>query len=109
MRGGQDRSLDAALETAVRELDAMRAHARTARGDARDSLLDRLRGVDAALVEAVSAGCSPETLRQLGDEADEELRPFRNRLPPDSYQKARIACVARLLRDRARIPALTYE
>ena len=109
LRGGQDRSLDAALETAVRELDAMRAQARTARGDARDSLLDRLRSLDAALVDAVSAGCPPETLRQLGDEADEELRPFRNRLPPESYQKARGACVARLLRDRARIPVLTYE
>ena len=108
LRGGQDRSLDEALDTTVRELDAMRTQARTARGDARDVLLDRLRGLDAALVEAVRADCVPEILQQLGDEADEELRPFRARLAPEAYQQARGACIERLLRDRARLPALIY-
>ena len=108
LRGGQDRSLDAALDTAVRELDAMRAQAKTARGDTRDVLIDRLRELDAALVEAVRGDCPPETLQQLGDEAEEELRPFLTRLTPEAYQQARSACIESLLRDRARLPALTY-
>jgi len=93
----------------VRELDAVRGKAKTVRGDAREILLDRLQELDASLIEAVRAQCGGETLEKLAAEADEELRPFRARMPPEAYQQSHRACVDRLLRDRARLPTIAYE
>ena len=109
LRGGEDRSLDSAIDAVVRELDAARAKAKTIRGDARDSLLDRLGQLDGSLIDAVRARCDAAALQQLAAEADEELQPFRSRMPAEAYQQAHCACVNRLLRDRARLPAIAYE
>ena len=109
LRAGEDRSLDAAIDAVVRELDAARAKAKTIRGDARDALLDRLRELDASLLDAVRAGCDAQAMQQLAAEADEELRPFRARMPAEAYQQSHRACVDRLLRERTRLPAIWYE
>jgi hypothetical protein len=109
LRAGEDRSLDSAVDAIVRELDASRAKAKTIRGDAREILLDRLQELDASLIEAVRAQCGAETLEKLAAEADEELRPFRGRMPSGAYQQSHRACVDRLLRDRARLPTIAYE
>ena len=109
LRAGDDRSLDAALDAVVRELDAARARAKTIRGDARDALLERLRALDASVIAAVRSQCDAVTLQRLEEEADEELRPFRSRMPAEAYQQSRRACVDRLLRDRARLPTIAYE
>jgi hypothetical protein len=109
LRAGEDRSLDSAVDAIVRELDASRAKAKTVRGDAREIVLDRLRELDASFIEAVRAQCGAETLEKLAAEADEELRPFRGRMPPEAYQQSHRACVDRLLRDRARLPTIAYE
>ena len=109
LRAGEDRSLDMAIDAIVRELDASRAKAKTVRGDAREILLDRLRELDASLIDTVRAQCNSAALQQLGAEADEELRPFRNRMPPEAYQQSHRACIDRLLRDRAGLPTISYE
>ena len=108
LRAGEDRSLDSAVDAIVRELDASRAQAKTVRGDTREILLDRLRELDTSLIEAVRAQCGAETLEKLAAEADEELRPFRGRMPSEAYQQSHRACVDRLLRDRARLPTIAY-
>jgi hypothetical protein len=109
LRAGEDRSIDSAVDAIVRELDAARPKAKTVRGDAREILLDRLRELDASLIEAVRAQYGDGTLQQLAAEADEELRPFRSRMSPETYQQSHRACVDRLLRDRARLPTIAYE
>jgi hypothetical protein len=109
LRAGEDRSLDSAVDAIVRELDASRAKAKTIRGDAREILLDRLQELDASLIEAVRAQCDTGTLQELEAEADEELRPFRGRMPSEAYEQSHRACVDRLLRDRARLPTIAYE
>ena len=109
LRAGADRSLDAAMDAAVQQLDAVRAQAKTARGDARDSLLARLTDIDAALLTALRARCDANTRQQLEAEADEELRPYRSRMPADAYAESRRAAVDRLLRHRARLPVIAYE
>jgi len=109
LRAGEDRSLAAPIDAVVRELDAARAKAKTIRGDARDALLDRLRELDASLLDAVRARCDAQAMQQLAAEADEELRPFRARMPAEAYQQSHRACVDRLLRERARLPAISYE
>jgi hypothetical protein len=109
LRVGNDRSLDPLLEEIVRELDAARARAKSTRGDARDALIERLRQLDATLIDGLRRESDDSTLRQLVAEADEELKPFRVRMPADAYQHAHRACVDRLLRERAALPTISYE
>jgi hypothetical protein len=108
-RGGPDRSIDAALDEIVRELDAARAGSKNLRGGQRDALLDRLRELDRQLIDAVRVAADDETLRRVTGEADEQLSPFRGRMPPDAYAQSQRACVERLLRDHARLPTLTFD
>ena len=109
LRAGADRSLDPLLEDIVRELDAARASAKSIRGDARDALIERLRQLDATLIDTLRREGDDGSLRQIAAEADEELKPFRVRMPADAYQQAHRACVDRLLRERANLPTISYE
>ena len=109
LRAGSERWLDPMLEEVVRELDAARAQAKTVRGDEREALIERLRQLDATLIAALRRQCDDRALRQFAAEADEELKPFRLRMPADAYQQAHRACVDRLLRERANLPAISYE
>ena len=109
LRAGSDRALDSALDDAVRELDAARAKSKSVRGEARDTLIERLQQLDASLIDALRRRLDARALQQLSDEADEELKPFRARMPADAYQQSHRACVDRLLRERAGLPTIAYE
>ena len=109
LRGGPDRTLDPILDTIIRELDAARSRARSIRGEARDAFVERLRQLDGSLIDALRHQCDDATLRQLHAEADDELKPFRVRMPAEAYQQAHRACVDRLLRERANLPTIAYE
>ena len=90
----------------MRELDAARATAKSIRGDARETLIDRLRQLDASLIDALRDRCDQPTLERLAAEADEELEPFRARMPAEAYQQSHRACVDRLMRERAGLPTI---
>ena len=109
LRGGEDRSLDPVLETIVRELDAARMGAKSLRGEARAAFVERLRALDETLIGAAREQCDVVTLQRLGSEADAELAPFRDRMPRDAFEQSRRACVDRLIRERARLPVVTYD
>ena len=109
LRGGEDRSLDSVLETIVRELDAARMAAKSLRGEARAAFVERLRTLDATLIAAARGQCDAATLERLGSEADAELAPFRDRMPRDAFDQSRRACIDRLIRERARLPVVTYD
>jgi len=109
LRAGSDRSLDPVFDDVVRELDAARATAKSIRGDAREALIDRLRQLDASLIDALRHRCDQPTLERLSAEADEELQPFRARMPAEAYQQSHQACVDRLLREQAGLPTIAYE
>jgi len=109
LRAGEDRSLDGVADAMVRELDAARASARQLRGDARQALLDRLRDLDRALLDAARAQLDAQTLEALGAEAARELAPFRDRLPQEAYDRSLGAALDRLVRERRRLPVITYE
>ena len=108
-RGGHARTIDPILDGIVRELDAARAAAKSIRGQAREALIDRLRQLDASLIDALKGECEEGALRQLAAEADDEMKPFRVRMPADAYQQAHRACIDRLLRERANLPTISYE
>jgi hypothetical protein len=109
LRAGDDRALAEDAESIARELDAARAGARSLRGDAREQLRARLRELDANLVAAARARCDATSLAQLGEDADAELAPFRDRMPREAYEQSRNASIDRLIRDRSRLPVIAFE
>jgi hypothetical protein len=108
VRGGADRSLDDTLDRLVRELDAARAGAKSLRGEARSTFIAWLESLDAQLIEAARAQCGSPALQQLEAEAEAELAPFRERMPREAYERSRRAAVDRLVRERRRLPVITY-
>ena len=109
LRGGEIRTLDPIIDDIVRELDVARAGAKGLRGDARAALLERLRALDGQLVQAARGTCDAATFRALGADADAELAPFRARMPQETYDRSREACIDRLLRERVKLPIIAFE
>jgi hypothetical protein len=109
LRAGSDRSLDDVLDAIVRELDTAQSGAKAIRGDARERLIERLRVLERALLQACRARVEPIAMAEIEGEADAELAPFRDRMPADAYQRSREACIDRIVRDRARLPILAFE
>ncbi len=109
LRGGADRRLDAVLDEIVREVDAARGGARNLRGDARAALVERLRVLDARLVQAARDLCDPATLQRVEADAERELAPFRPRMASEVYAQSRQLCVDRLIREQLRLPVVAFE
>ena len=76
---------------------------------AKKALLHRLRELDRRLIEAARTASDDDTLRRVIAEADEQLSPFRGRMPADAYAQSQQACIERLLREHARLPTLTFD
>ena len=110
-RSGARRSaaFDAALASAVRELDGLAADAKAARGDARAAIVERLAALDRRLLAAALRELDPATAADLRRETDAELAPFGNRMAPDARARAAEAAYARLVRETLGIPVITYE
>ena len=109
LRSGEDRRLDAVLDEIVREVDAARGRSKNLRGDARTALVERLRMLDARLVEAARDVCDTTTLQRLDSDADRELAPFRQRMPAEAYAQSKQLCVDRLIREHLRLPIIAFE
>jgi hypothetical protein len=109
LRAGEDRSLDATLDEIVYEIDLARSGATTIRGDARQTLLDRLRTLDRQLLDAAHAQCDGQTMDAIIAEADADLAPFRGRMAAETYEQSRRAAVDRLLRERRQLPIVAFE
>ena len=111
VRGGGARSatFGERVDGVVRELDRMMADARGARGDARVSLIEKLRGLDDELISAARAEATSDLMETLGREADGELAPFKQRMPQMEFERAHAAAFERLLRDAFGLPLLTYD
>jgi hypothetical protein len=109
LRAGEDRSLDSTLDAIVQEIDSARGGAKNLRGEARQSLLARLRDLDRRLLDAVHAQCDPETMSGLEAEADADLAPFRGRMTAEAYAQSRQAAIDRLLRERRKLPTVFLE
>jgi hypothetical protein len=100
---------DRVLEGVTRELSAFKDLPSPIRGDARERVIARLSELDRLMMDAVRAQLDDETLRAMHQEAAEELRPFRDRMPDAAYQRAVNAAVDSLLRDREKLPLLSFS
>ncbi|HEX6165100.1 MAG TPA: hypothetical protein VFZ31_17160, partial [Vicinamibacterales bacterium] len=95
-----------AFDKAVRGLDALRPEAARARGDARDELIRRITVIEEELAAAASAGLTAAERAALEREADQELAPFRSRMPEDAFRQSRRQAMQRLVRQHFGLPSL---
>ena len=99
---------DPLLDRLGAALDAARASARGLRGEARRALIERLDALDAELVGLARSVLDDQTRQALERAADEELAPFRERMPADAYRRALEAACDRLARERLGLPTLNF-
>ena len=97
------------LQHAIEEVTGLQSDARVLRGDARQAAIDRLAVLDAALVEAAREHLDRAALEDIGNEATRELEPFRARMSEEAHAAAVAACAIRIIRERARLPTVTFE
>ena len=100
---------DAVLEAITREAASFRDTPGPLRGETRERITVRLVELDRAMLDAARGHTDPETLARLRAEAAEQLRPFRERMPADTYQRAIDAAVDRLIREREQLPIVSFE
>jgi hypothetical protein len=98
---------DGLIDRISGELDAARATPGGMRGEARRALLDRLTALDAELLHVARAALDDQQRRRCEQDADEELSGFRDRMPAEAYQRARLALVDRLLREQLGLPVVS--
>ena len=99
-------ALGAALDAAVRALDALKPEAARARGEARDALLQRVEQIEETLTTAAFAALDADQQSAFETEAETELAPFRTRLSAEAYAQSRRAAVHRLARQHFGLPSL---
>ena len=98
--------LGAALDAAVRGLDALRPEASRARGEARDEVMRRVASIEEALAAAAVTALDPAKRSALEKEADAELEPFRARMADEAYRQSRRQALQRLVRQHFGLPSL---
>lgn len=99
-------AIGAALERAVRALDAIAPEAARARGEARDEILRKIAAINDELASAAVSALSDEDRRALEQEADAELSPFRPRMSDEAFRQSRGQALQRLVRDRFGLPSI---
>ena len=109
--GGGDHpvALETLIGRIVDELDAARATAKTARGEARQQLMTRLVDVDRELTVVVREAADTAIRVTLRAEAERDLEPFRGRMPPAAFRQAVEAGTDRLLRHHFKLPRVAFE
>jgi vacuolar-type H+-ATPase subunit H len=106
---GRSAAFDRRLDDALRELDRGRGAAKQARGEARASLVERLRALDRELLEAARDEIDPPRRAALLAEAERELAPFAARMAGAARVRAVDAAFDRLLRDAVGLPVIAHE
>jgi hypothetical protein len=100
---------DVVLETITQEAAAFRDLPGPLRGGTRERITVRLTELDRMMLDAARAHVDPAAVESMRAEAAEQLRPFRDRMPADSYERAIDSAVNRLLREREHLPTISFE
>jgi hypothetical protein len=80
----------------------------TARGAARDAVLDRLEALDEDLL-AVARRWADADLAGIRERAEADLAPYRDRLDQKAWDRSVQVTISRLLRQRLGLPTLTLR
>ncbi len=101
--------LESVVERVIGELGEARAASRSVRGEARAALINRLQAIDNEVMAAAWAVTAADLHDALRREAEQDVIAFRARMPTDDYRRAIEAGASRLLRDRLKLPEITYR
>ena len=99
---------DRALETVALEAAAFRDVSAPIRGEERDRVQARLVELDRLMIDAARAHTDPASLATMRAEAVAQLSAFHDRMPAEAYQNAIEAAIDRLVRDREKLPEVTF-
>ncbi len=110
-RDSSDRpsGVESLIDGLVRELDAARDSAKTARGSTRQRLLTLLADVDGQLVATLRQTAEMSLRVRLREETERDLEPFRERMPSVAFKQAVEAGADRLLRDYFKLPRVSFD
>jgi hypothetical protein len=95
------------IDRVVHALDALASKAERARGAARAAIVAELVALDATLIAAARAALTPQALGELEAQAEQDLAPFRDRMPQEAWRSSREAAIVQLLRVHAQLPTLS--
>ena len=104
-----DPAFDETISRTIRELDALAAATKNARGEARDKAIEQLSALDAVVIDAARTRIDPSAAAALQREADAELEAFARRMPAEARAHARQLAFERLLRESLNLPVLSYD
>jgi len=102
-------SLHPGVEAALAAVEGVRGASSTARGGARETLIETLATADAALVAAAEDSLAPSELAALTGQAEAELAAYRGRLAGPAWDAAVAAARARRVRAGAGLPAVRFD
>lgn len=102
-------ALELVVERVIGELGEARAASRSARGEARAALVDRLQAIDDSVMAAAWAVTTVDEREALRREAEQDVVAFRARMAADDYARAVEAGASRLLRERLKLPDVAYR
>jgi len=96
------------VEALLVELDRLSAESRSARGDLRAAIVQRLAELDRELMIAAAAEVNAEASAAARREAADEIAPFGSRMAPDVRARALDAAYERLIRESLDLPTIRY-
>jgi hypothetical protein len=99
---------DRVLEDVTNEVSVFKDLPSPIRGETRERVATRLIELDRRMMAAARAHADRAALQTMQEEATEQLRPFRDRMPIDAYERALNAAIDNLLRDREKLPVVSF-
>jgi len=111
LRGRSDvpERLEATIARVIDDLDAEHGGAKGVRGEARARLVSALERADETLIAAAREACEPGALATVRREAENELAPYRTRMPEDAFGRVVSAATDRLLRQHFSLPTIRVD
>ncbi len=106
--GSLGAAFDELVDRVAAELDASRGQAGGLRGNTRQTLIARLSVLDGELLQMARGSLDDSTRESLEREADIELEAFRSAMQPDAFNRAREALIDRQVRERFKLPILSF-
>ena len=106
--GSLGAAFDALIDRVADELETARSDVRGVRGERRRQLVERLAALDRELLVEARAATGEDTLEVLRREADTELAPFKGAMTADALARAREAAIDRLVRERYKLPTISF-
>lgn len=95
-----------AVSHAIERLSSVRAGLAHSRGIARDPWLAQLEPIDLDLMTQARRVVDAAVVRELTEQAEREMAPYRDRLAPEAWQRAVMVTVDRGVRAHLGLPTL---